>query len=157
MQRMLELGQSDLAWRLFTNTNEIALTRGVVGGLPENLDAYPHPGESVPRLTGTYLQGWSNAEQLRVWYQGFLGIQPDLEHGAIRLAPRLPRTFADVDFNARVGAGVLNARYERYGDGWIYRWQLTGLATTLNVDIIPFEQRAFDAVAGDTLVVGATH
>jgi hypothetical protein len=59
--------------------NEIALTRGVVGGLPENLDAYPHPGESAPRLTGTFLQAWSNAEQLRVWHQGFLGIQPDLD------------------------------------------------------------------------------
>ena len=113
MQRMIELGQADLAWQLFVNTNEIALTRGVVGGLPENLDAYPHPGESAPRLTGTYLQGWSNAEQLRVWYQGFLGIQPDLEQGVIRLAPRLPRTFANVDFTSRVGAGVLSARYER--------------------------------------------
>jgi len=100
IQRMIELGQVDLAWRLFTNTNEISLTRGVVGGSPENLDAYPHPGESVPRLTGTYLQGWSNAEQLRVWYQGFLGIQPDLEQGVTRLAPRLPKAFGDVEFNS---------------------------------------------------------
>ena len=105
MQRMIELGQSDLAWRLFTNTNEIALTRGVVGGLPENLDAYPHPGETAPRLTGTYLQGWSNAEQLRVWYQGFLGIQPDLERGVIHLAPRLPKSAGNVEFNSRVGVG----------------------------------------------------
>ena len=30
IQRMIELGQADLAWRLFTYTNEIALTRGVV-------------------------------------------------------------------------------------------------------------------------------
>ena len=57
IQRMIELGQADLAWRLFANMNEIALTRGVVGGLPENLDAYPHPGESAPRLTGTYPAG----------------------------------------------------------------------------------------------------
>ena len=153
MQRMIELGQADLAWQLFVNTNEIALTRGVVGGLPENLDAYPHPGESAPRLTGTYLQGWSNAEQLRVWYQGFLGIQPDLEQGVIRLAPRLPRTFANIDFTARVGAGVLRARYEHSKHGRRYTWRLTGQAARLDVDIVPFEQRAFTAVAGDTLVV----
>jgi len=153
MQRMLELGQADLAWQLFVNTNEIALTRGVVGGLPENLDAYPHPGESVPRLTGTYLQGWSNAEQLRVWYQGFLGIQPDLEQGVIHLAPRLPRTFANVDFTARVGAGVLNARYEHSKRGRRYTWQLTGQAARLELDIVPFEQRTFAAAAGDSLVV----
>jgi hypothetical protein len=153
MQRMIELGQSDLAWRLFTNTNEIALTRGVVGGLPENLDAYPHPGETAPRLTGTYLQGWSNAEQLRVWYQGFLGIQPDLERGVIHLSPRLPKSTGNVDFNARVGAGVLRARYEQSSRGWRYTWQLTGLAAKLEVDVVPFELRTFGVDAGDSLVV----
>ncbi len=126
MQRMIELGQVDLAWQLFTNMNEIVLTRGVVGGLPENLDAYPHPGESAPRLTGTFLQGWSNAEQLRVWYQGFLGIQPDLAQGSIRLAPRLPKSFGNVEFKSRIGTGVLHAHYQRSPRGRKYTWQLLG-------------------------------
>ena len=156
MQRMIELGQADLAWRLFTNTNEIALTRGVVGGLPENLDAYPHPGEPTPRLTGTYLQGWSNAEQLRVWYHGFLGIQPDLEQGVVRLAPRLPTSCGNVAFNSRIGAGVLNASYERTDRGRRYTWRLQGEAARLALDIVPFEQHSFSAAAGDTLVVEQT-
>ena len=153
IQRMIELGQADLAWRLFTNTNEIALTRGVVGGLPENLDAYPHPGESAPRLTGTYLQGWSNAEQLRVWYQGFLGLQPDLEQGVIRLAPRLPKAVGDVEFNSRIGAGVLHAWYERFDRGRRYTWRLQGQAVRLDLDIVPFERHSFTVAAGDTLIV----
>jgi glycogen debranching enzyme len=153
IQRMIELGQVDLAWRLFTNTNEIALTRGVVGGLPENLDAYPHPGESAPRLTGTYLQGWSNAEQLRVWYQDFLGIQPDLEQGVIRLAPRLPNAVGDVEFNSRIGAGVLHAWYERSDRGRRYTWRLQGQAVRLDLDIVPFEPHSFTVAAGDTLNV----
>jgi hypothetical protein len=150
---MIELGQADLAWRLFTNTNEIALSRGVVGGLPENLDAYPHPGEAAPRLTGTYLQGWSNAEQLRVWYQGFLGVQPDLEQGRIRLAPRLPTAFGNVEFSSRIGDGVLYASYERSDRGRQYTWRLQGQAAQLDVDIAPFEQRSFTVAAGDTLHV----
>jgi glycogen debranching enzyme len=153
IQRMLELGQADLAWRLFTNTNEIVLTRGVVGGLPENLDAYPHPGESAPRLTGTYLQGWSNAEQLRVWYQGFLGIQPDLEQGVIRLAPRLPKAVGDAEFNSRIGAGVLHASYERSDRGRRYTWRLQGQSAQLDLDIVPFERHSFTVAAGDTLIV----
>ena len=88
-----------------------------------------------------------------MWYQGFLGIQPDLEQGVIRLAPRLPMAFANVVFNARVGAGILHARYEHSGRGRRYTWQLTGQAARLDVDIVPFERRAFNAVAGDTLVV----
>jgi Amylo-alpha-1,6-glucosidase len=156
MQRMIELGQSDLAWQLFANMNEIALTRGVVGGLPENLDAYPHPGESAPRLTGTFLQGWSNAEQLRVWYQGFLGIQPDLEHGVIRLAPRLPEAFGDVEFNLRIGAGVLHASYERSDRGRRYTWRLQGQSARLDLDIVPFERHSVTAAAGDTVIVEQT-
>jgi hypothetical protein len=156
IQRMIELGQADLAWRLFTNTNEIALTRGVVGGLPENLDAYPHPGESAPRLTGTYLQGWSNAEQLRVWYQGFLGIQPDLEQGVIRLAPRLPKAVGDVRFSARIGAGVLHASYELSDRGRRYTWRLQGQSARVDLDIVPFERHSLTVAAGDTLVVEET-
>jgi glycogen debranching enzyme len=156
MQRMIELGQVDLAWRLFTNSNEIVLERGVVGGLPENLDAYPHPGESAPRLTGTYLQGWSNAEQLRVWYQGFLGIQPDLAQGKIHLAPRLPQSFGNVEFKSRIGSGVLQAQYQRTPRGRKYTWQLQGQAARLDVDIVPFESRAFNVAAGETLSVEQT-
>ena len=45
MQRMIEFGQVELAWPLFQYTDELALSRGVVGGLAETMDAYPHPGE----------------------------------------------------------------------------------------------------------------
>ena len=118
----------------------------MVGGLPENLDAYPHPGESAPRLTGTYLQGWSNAEQLRVWYQGFLGLQPDLEQGVLRLAPRLPNAVGDVEFNSRIGAGVLHSRYERFDLGRRYTWRLQGQAVRLDVEVQPDRPRPGDPV-----------
>ena len=88
-----------------------------------------------------------------MWYQGFLGIQPDLERGVIHLAPRLPKSTGNVDFNARVGAGVLRARYEQSSRGWRYTWQLTGLAAKLEVDVVPFELRTFAVDAGDSLVV----
>jgi glycogen debranching enzyme len=153
MQRMLEFGQTELAWRLFQNTNAIALQRGVVGGLPENLDAYPHPGEPAPRLTGTYLQAWSNAEHLRLWYQGFLGIQPDLEQGVVRLAPRLPADLGEVEFNSRVGAGTLLARYERNADGRRYTWHLEGVSAKVQLDIAPFATRTFPCDKGDSLVI----
>ena len=109
--RMIDYGQPDLAWRLFEHANRLALQGGVVGGLPETMDAYPHPGESAPRLTGTFLQAWSNAEHQRVWYEHFLGVQPDLTRGVIRLAPRLPAAVADVEFNCASARGRCEARY----------------------------------------------
>ena len=156
IQRMIELGQADLAWRLFPNTNEIALTRGVVGGLPENLDAYPHPGESAPRLTGTYLQGWSNAEQLRVWYQGFLGYPARPGAGCDSSGAAAAEAFGDVEFNSRIGAGVLNASYERSDRGRRYTWRLQGQSARLDLDIVPFDRHSFIAAAGDTLMVEQT-
>ena len=153
MQRMIELGQPELAWQLFKNTNAIALHRGVVGGLPENLDAYPHPGESAPRLTGTYLQAWSNAEQLRVWYQHMLGVHPDMEQGLLRLAPRLAPSTGAVEFSSRVGAGTLHARYERAADARRYTWRLDGLSTVVQLDVARFAVSSFHCEIGDTLIV----
>jgi glycogen debranching enzyme len=153
MQGMLERGQVEPAWRLFANTNAIAASRGVVGGLPENLDAYPHPGETEPRLTGTYLQAWSNAEQLRTWYQGFLGVQPELDRGVVRLVPRLPDDLGSVEFVARVGQGTLHARFERIDGGRRYTWRLEGLHTDVEVDIVPYAIHTFRLAAGEALVV----
>lgn len=153
MQRMLEMGQAELAWQLFTHANEIALTRGVVGGLPENLDAYPHPGEALPRLTGTYLQGWSNAEQLRTWYQGVLGVQPEMQRNVLRLVPRLPQAFGTAEFVARIGAGSLRGRYEPTAQGRRYTWRLAGQAATIEIDIAPFLPQVRDVAAGDSIVV----
>jgi glycogen debranching enzyme len=153
MQRMLERGQVEIAWQLFSNTNEIAATRGVVGGLPENLDAYPHPGESLPRLTGTYLQAWSNSEQLRTWYQGFLGIQPELDRGVVRVAPRLPVAFGDVEFVARIGQGALHSRYDRIDAGRRYTWRIEDVGAAIEVDIAPLTSRVFNMAPGESLVV----
>jgi hypothetical protein len=153
MQRMVERGQVELAWQLFSNTNAIAATRGVVGGLPENLDAYPHPGESQPRLTGTYLQAWSNAEQLRTWYQAFVGIHPELDRGVVRVAPRLPRELGAVEFVAHVGQRALHSRYERIDAGRRYTWRIENAAAALEVDIAPVTPQVFDMASGESLVV----
>jgi hypothetical protein len=152
MQRMIELGQTDLAWRLFQSANDLALRRGVVGGLPETMDAYPHPGEATPRLTGTFLQAWSNAEQLRVWYQYLLGVRPDLANGSVLLAPRLPPALGAVDFTVRVGTGSLHGFFDRDAGERRYAYRLSGQAATLTVDIAPYAIGTFTASPGDSLV-----
>jgi len=135
MQRMIEAGQVEPAWRLFENMNEQALTRGVVGGLGENMDAYPHPGEAWPRLTGTYLQAWSNSEQLRVWYQYFLGIRPEIVDGIVTLAPRLPGNFGEVDFSARIGDGSIRGVYEQRDGVTRYDWIAEGVSFEARLDL----------------------
>ena len=100
IQRMIEYGQQETAWKLFQNMNRQALHEGAVGSLSENADAHPREGKSWAGRSGTFLQAWSNSEQLRVWYQYFLGIRPDLMSGMPQGqneftadAPSIPLTF----------------------------------------------------------------
>ncbi len=155
MQRMLEAGQVETAYQLFANSNRQALTLGVVGGLSENLDAYPHPGKAWPKLTGAYLQAWSNAEQLRVWYQYFLGIRPDVPNQQLTLAPRLPAAIQHLDYRFALGAGSVVAQYQA-GPQCVYSYTFQDIGTKVQVDVFPFALTTVAVQPGTTLKVTAT-
>ena len=112
MQRMIEYGQVDAAWELFRNMNRQALHEGAVGSLSENADAHPREGQTWVNRSGTFLQAWSNAEHLRVWYQHFLGIRPDLLNGVIVVEPRLPSEITSLETSVKIGKGTLHYRYK---------------------------------------------
>jgi hypothetical protein len=154
MQRMVEAGQVETAWQLFAASNRQALTRGVVGGLSENLDAYPHPGQARPRLTGAYLQAWSNAEQLRVWYQYFLGIQPDVPNRVLTLTPRLPHELTGLRYNFTVGASTVEGQYQAAPTP-TYTYTFSDLAITAEIDIAAFEPVRVAVRPGSVLRVAA--
>ena len=111
MQRMIEYGQKEMAWQLFKNMNRQALVEGAAGSLSENADAHPREGKSRAALSGTFLQAWSNSEQLRVWYQHFLGIRPDMMNKTIYVEPRLPEEITDLETSMMVGNGKVCISY----------------------------------------------
>ncbi len=124
MQRMIEYGQELKAFRLFSNMNRQALDEGAVGSLAENADAWCRPGHTWVRRTGTFLQAWSNAEQIRAWSQCFLGVMPDMLNGRIAITPRLPKK-TEVSTRMRLGDGSLQYSKRNtdagacyYGFGW---------------------------------------
>lgn len=111
MQRMIEYGQVESAWQLFQNMNRQALVEGAVGSLSENADAHPREGKSWVNRSGTFLQAWSNAEHLRVWYQYFLGIRPDMMKRVITIEPKLPKEITNIETSVRIGKGILTYTY----------------------------------------------
>lgn len=111
MQRMIEYGQVEAAWQLFQNMNRQALVEGAVGSLSENTDAHPREGKSWVNRSGTFLQAWSNAEHLRVWYQYFLGIRPDMMKRVITIEPKLPKEITNIETSVRIGKGILTYTY----------------------------------------------
>lgn len=112
MQRMIEYGQVDTAWELFKNMNRQALMEGAVGSLSENADAHPREGQTWVNRSGTFLQAWSNAEHLRVWYQHFLGIRPDLLNSIIVIEPRIPSEITSIETSVKVGGGTLHYSFK---------------------------------------------
>lgn len=111
MQRMIEYGQKEAAWELFKNMNRQALHEGAIGSLSENADAHPREGQNWVKRSGTFLQAWSNAEHLRVWYQHFLGIRPDLLSGKIVIQPALPSEITTLETSVKIGNGTLHYSY----------------------------------------------
>lgn len=127
MQRMVEYGQQDLAFRLFSNMNRQALDEGAVGSLSECADAWPRPGNTWVRRSGTFLQAWSNAEHIRVWSQYFLGVRPDMLARRIELQPRIPSAVSSLDQRVCVGDGAVLCWFRRASDGSCeYRYSWTG-------------------------------
>lgn len=112
MQRMLEYGQVETAWKLFKNMNRQALYEGAVGSLSENADAHPREGKSWVNRSGTFLQAWSNAEHLRVWYQYFLGIRPDMMNRTVVVDPKIPEEITYLRTSVKIGKGTLYYEYK---------------------------------------------
>lgn len=135
MQRMIEYDQVETAWKLFCNMNRQALKEGAVGSLSENADAHPRKGQNWASRSGAFLQAWSNAEHLRVWYQYFLGIRPDLMNGMVTIEPKLPASITELETSVKIGKGTL---FYTYKNGK-FDIRLTGDNAQLNI-ILPKEK-----------------
>jgi predicted glycogen debranching enzyme len=153
MQRMIEAGQKELAYHLFKNMMDQALHRGAVGSLGENMDAYPQEGESWPKLTGTFLQAWSNSEHIRVWYQHFLGIQPDLSIGTLFLKPRIPEEINELEFSSRLGNGSVKGSYVRKDSVREYNYEFEGISAVLKFNTVLFADVQVEVKSGDLIQI----
>ena len=152
MQRMIEAGQTERAFSLFQHMNRQALQEGAVGCLSENADALPQEGKTRGKISGAFLQAWSNAEQLRVWHQHFLGIQPNLFAGHIALKPAIPSAIPRLQCSSRIGKGRLQFAYSATGAAQ-YAYTPTGFSPTLIVQLPAFPAFKKQVPDGATLQV----
>lgn len=153
MQRMIEMGQPDIAWQLFSNMNRQALVEGAVGSLSENADAHPREGASWANRSGTFLQAWSNAEQLRVWYQYFLGVRPDMVNRVITLQPQLPSAVTSITYSQRVGQGDIIGTYTCAEEGKAYGYMLRDESAILHICLPQYAPIDITVEAGDMVLL----
>lgn len=153
MQRMIEAGQTDVAWQLFENMNRQALVQGAVGSLSENADAWPLPGASWAGRSGTFLQAWSNAEHIRVWYQYFLGILPSMLTETIFIEPAVPSEITHLRYSSLIAQGRLEGGFTRHGRKCIYAYRAINLSAELVFDIANYDQCSVKVTPGITVTL----
>ncbi|MCB0563108.1 MAG: hypothetical protein KDD01_01885 [Phaeodactylibacter sp.] len=153
MQRLLEASQADMAYALFNNMSRMTLKMGAVGSLSENTDALPRPGADWPKLSGTFLQAWSNAEYLRVWYEYFMGIQPLATDQAISLHPMIPEAVPDFRVRERVFSGFVEGEYKKETEKRTFRYTFRKLEAVLLFQLDAFAPRVLQVKDGDVLLV----
>lgn len=155
MQRMIEAGQQDIAWQLFDNMNKQALFYGAVGSLSENADAWPLPGAQTARRSGTFLQAWSNAEQIRVWYQDFLGIRPMMLHEQVKITPRIPSSLDRLLYSELIGKGHLEGAFERGKDYRTYAYRVVNFSAEMVFNIEEFAEARLNVSPGTVVELTA--
>lgn len=128
---LVDYHREDLAYALTTAMVAQTLDLGSVGTLSELVDAIPRDGRLG--LSGTETQAWSIGEFVRVVYQDYLGVRPDLVAGSLRLSPTIPKSLGTVHAVVPYGEARLKVGYERLDNG---RTRCTVLAKTLRE---PFE------------------
>jgi glycogen debranching enzyme len=119
MSMLLGYGHTAQPWRLFENMNRQALQEGAVGSLAECADALPVDGALWARRTGTFLQAWSNAEHLRVWQEGFLGVEIRGLINQIVVNSSLPESAVNISMSVPYGKGHLSGKWHDHGPN---RW-----------------------------------
>lgn len=155
MQRMIEAGQPDVAWQLFSNMNRQALAEGAIGSLSENADAWPPVSGGRGRISGTFLQAWSNAEHLRVWYQQFLGLRPHLLDERVTIAPRLPEAIDFIQYSQLLANGRIEGAFARENRTRVYAYRFVNLSATVTFDIEQYRDLSVDIVPGMTVTLEA--
>ncbi len=156
MQRMIEAFQKDKAFELFKNMNQHALSTGAIGSLAENADALPLPNKNWVRNTGTFLQAWSNAEHLRVWYQYFLGFRPLLSENTILFQPNIPSEINQLTNSLKIGYGNIDFEYIRNKNKSTYTLINKGIETKIKLDISDFESTFIDLKKSQNIIINTT-
>jgi hypothetical protein len=115
-------GRGDLALKIAEYESKLMLERGLVGSLPELLDAMKRPGEKEIAMSGTTSQAWSLAEFLRTTYQDFLGIRPVIygrDEPFWFFAPRIPEKWGFVETRVTCGGVAIQVRMKQFADSTV--------------------------------------
>ncbi len=120
--QMVETGGTEPAWELIQRQANLVESTGVIGMIPDLLDAHPRAGRDEPLAAGAAVQPWSIAELIRVAWQDFAGVRYHSSNELL-VEPHLPESWDGLTTRARLGRGHVALVIE--SDAGSVRVQLT--------------------------------
>lgn len=116
ISELCRFGWQNIAATLTANSVHQILDRGAVGAQSELLDAVPRPGESEPRISGTFCQAWNLAEFIRNFYDDYLGARVELLSHTIDISPHLPTAMNKVSARINIGGPSVDLEIQKDGE-----------------------------------------
>ena len=111
---MAETGGAEPAWELTQAQAQLVTGRGVVGAIPEFLDAHPRQAAGQVGVGGAPVQPWSVIELVRTAMEGFVGASwPDAS--TLQVQPRLPESWGETTTRLRLGDGAVDLTLRQSG------------------------------------------
>lgn len=130
---LIRHGCKELAHALTETLTNRILDKGAVGTLGELLNAAPT--EENDNEAGTFTQAWSLAEYIRVVFQDYLGVRPNVLQDEVVIEPAVPVSWGDVNFQFAVFRGVVEAHYTYFGPFSSYTFLPKGLHKPLRLHL----------------------
>ncbi len=109
---MVETGASELASELFEEEAALVEQFGVVGAIPDNVDAHPRERGRESIAGGTPVQPWSLAEFIRNAYEDFAGITYSTSD-TVTIEPHFPTSWGETEVRFRMGGGAVTVTIEQ--------------------------------------------
>ncbi|NNF59066.1 MAG: hypothetical protein HKN04_12600 [Rhodothermaceae bacterium] len=109
---MAETGAAAKAYELLEAEAGIVLNQGVVGAIPDVVDAHPRVADTLPRVGGAPVQPWSLAAFIANAYEDLFGLHYAGSAEAV-LEPHLPAAWGETTSRVRLGDGYVGVTMEQ--------------------------------------------
>ena len=119
---LLSFNRQEIAFNLFYDMAIQNFQDNSIGSLPESLNAFPKNGSSEPSVIGNISQAMSLAEFLRVFYQDFIGYQPNALNNRIIFSPKIPVDMSYISTNLPYKNNSLSFTYSVDEEGYQFEF-----------------------------------
>ncbi len=109
---LAQTGGVEFASELFTDESALVEGSGIIGAIPDNIDAHPRKRGDAPITGGTPVQPWSLAEYIRNAYKDFVGISY-ASADTLVIDPNVPEGWGETEARVRLGNGAVTMRVDQ--------------------------------------------